>query len=272
MKKVAVVNLSQMVDVGAMPEFGQGIAVLREYGLEVADYATGRAEPLAMVDGLHAAVYDSEVGFVLTYSGGSAAIRCLDFIDWGSVGACGKVFAGLSDFTHFVWKALEAGATCAYGLSLTDFAKFRTTEEAQRPAISLLRSGEIEPVAPSLISGEDVIRDWAAARIVGGHSFITLLMAAEIHIDMDNRVLMLEHHYHGAESLDDVRYWSSALTRTFDKRRPLAVLLGHSMVSGEDGNLLPAEAANEAFCEGLAPLGLPVYYVDHFKSIVPLRP
>ena len=271
MDKVAVINLSIPVDISQAAEFQQACTVLAQYGIEVVDYASGRTEPQSMAQGVREAIEDPDVTTVLAFSGGNMAISCLDYIDWQKVGNSGKVFAGLSDFTHFSWKAVEAGADCAYGTSLKDFVKYRLTDAERQPVIEFLKTGKVAPFSPLLLHGEGVVKEWSKESIIGGHSFISLLMAAESSLPMADRVLMLEHHYNGAESLDDLQYWGAALARVFAKNPPKAVLLGHSMVMGSDGQLASPDSANEVFCIGLAPLNRSVYYVDHFTTLVPFQ-
>ena len=271
MGKVALVNLSKFADVGTAPEFQKGLAVLAMHGIATVDYASAHLEPQTMVHGLHQAIDDPSVSVILTYSGGNTAISCLDLIDWEKVGYSGKVFAGLSDFTHFSWKAVESGAQCVYGLALKDFVKYRITEEERRPGIEFLKSGKVVSIAPVLLRGSDVVTDWNIEKIIGGHSFISMLMVQESKINLSSRILMLEHHYNQAEDLGDLRYWGQALSRAFRSNRPKAVLLGRSMIMDAEGGSTSFESANNVFCDALDALGCPVYVIDHFAHLIPFK-
>lgn len=266
--KIALVNLSKFEDFSQRPEFADGKALMERNGIELLDYVSGRSSMDELLDGFHQAL-KSDASLVLFACGGIKMIECLDHIDWKQVGESGKGFIGLSDFAHFSWKAVAAGAKCYYGLALKDFVKYYKTPEQQRNGLHLLTTGEAEAIKPTLLYGEDTI-DFAGTKIMGGHSMISLLMHKEATIDLSDRVLFVEHHYVPGESPDELRYWSHAIFRSFQSNKPKAMLLGHSLLYDAEGKPLPENDLNELLMEGLKQFNVPIYYIDHFKAVIAL--
>ena len=71
--------------------------------------------------------------------------------------------------------------------------------------------------------------------IIGGHSFISILLEQESKIDLFNRILMLEHYYNQGEDIGDLRYWGQVLSRAFRRsNRSKIVLRVRSMIIGAE--------------------------------------
>lgn len=265
--KIALVNLCKIEDISKAPFYESSFKFLMENNIEHIDYASGRASFKDLLNGFHDALSNPEVDLIWFVQGGSSLVKFLPDINWTLVKESRKSFFGLSDFTHFSLHASCYGVPCFYGQGLKHVKDYLPTESSRQFLVDFLKSGFIEPLSPKLLYGDNVIK-WDSAKIVGGHSFISAIMLPHLQCNLDNKVLFLEHHYIKQEGLDNASYFIEAVKLYLHKHKPQAILLGHSMVYGNDGELMDMDAVNKSFVELLNTLHVPIFSVDHFKTVI----
>jgi muramoyltetrapeptide carboxypeptidase LdcA involved in peptidoglycan recycling len=105
--------------------FDHGLAVLREWGLEIHEAPTTRAspktlagDPRARADDLNAAFADPAIRAIFTSIGGDDSIRLQPFLDLTAIAANPKILMGFSDTTTIHAAARAAGIVSFYGPSV----------------------------------------------------------------------------------------------------------------------------------------------------------
>lgn len=267
--KLALVNLCKIEDFSKSPSYNDSMVFLKENGIDYADYMSDRATPEALLDGFHQALRDPSVDLVWFVQGGNALVTILEDIDWNLVATCGKAFFGLSDFTHFSLKSATLGATCYYGQGLKRVTNYLPTAADREFLVSFLKEGIVPPIAANLIAGNHV-SDLTQGHIVGGYSIASAVLLPNIQLDLSGSFLFFEHHYLPGESLGDATYFLEAVKVYLRDNKPKGIILGHSLVSDQEGNWIHYEQINEHFSQALAELDVPIYSIDHFRTIVKL--
>ena len=117
--KVALVNLCKIEDFSKTGDWRSSLAFLKENNIDYVDYFSGKETPTDLLNGFYEALANKEVELIWFIQGGNDLITFLDKIDWKLVKKSNKEYLGLSDFTHFVFKAMESGKTCYYGPGLS---------------------------------------------------------------------------------------------------------------------------------------------------------
>ena len=104
--KIALVNLCRIQDFSKTKYYESSLEFLKENDIEFVDYFSGRETPSDLLKGFHEALKNKDIELVWFIQGGSDLIKFLDKIDWDLVKQSNKEYLGLSDFTHFAFKAV----------------------------------------------------------------------------------------------------------------------------------------------------------------------
>ncbi len=265
--KIALVNLCNIEDFSKTDDYSSSLAFLKENAIDYVDYASGREILGDLLDGFHLALKDKDVELVWFVQGGNSLIRFLDKIDWDLVRQSNKEYYGLSDFTHFALKAVSLGKVCYYGQGLKHVKDFFPTPNSHKFIADFLKKKKLgQPAVKSLIGG--AITDFDKIKIAGGHSFISAVMLPNLNLDLNGRYLFFEHHYVHGEDLDDAAYFLNAIKLYMRNHIPKGIILGHSLMYDNNGKSIEINEINKYFVNELTDLELPIYYVDHFNSII----
>lgn len=102
--------------------FDHGLAVLRDWGLDVRELASTRASPARLAadarlraDDLNEAFADSSIRAVIASIGGDDSIRVLPYLDLSAIAADPKIVMGYSDTTTILVAARAAGIVALHG-------------------------------------------------------------------------------------------------------------------------------------------------------------
>lgn len=267
--KIALVNLCKIQDFSKTKYFQDSFEFLKENGIDFIDYISGRETETDLLNGFHEAVNNSEVELVWFIQGGNDMVKFLDKIDWELIKITNKEYFGLSDFTHFAFKAVALNRVCHYGPGLKQIKSYLPTIEERQFVVDFLKNKQTPPYFTQLLSGNGDI-NLENEKIIGGHSFVSAIMLPITNIDLGNRFLFFEHHYIPGEGLADAAYFLDAVKLYTSHNKPLGIVLGHSLLFDENNNPLDIELINKYLMERLVGMDLPVYYVDHFKTIIKL--
>ncbi|MDP3983121.1 MAG: LD-carboxypeptidase [bacterium] len=265
--KIALVNLCKIEDFSKTSYYLDSLEFLKENNIDFIDYISGRESPDDLLEGFHEAVSNEEVQLIWFIQGGNDLIKFLDRIDWNLVERSNKEYLGLSDFTHFVFRAVKLGKTCYYGPCLKKIKSYLPSHKERNFVVDFLTKKQLSSYGAELLRG-DGGTDLESKKIVGGHSFISAFMLADTSLDLRARLLFFEHHYLPGEDVSDAVYFLNAVKLQIRHNSPQGIILGRSIVYGKDGEMLDAKEINRYFLEELGSLNLPVYYVDHFQTIV----
>ncbi len=265
--KIALVNLCKIQDFSKTKYFQDSFEFLKENNIDFVDYVSGKETENDLLNGFHEAVNNVEVELVWFIQGGSDLIKFLDKINWDLVKKTSKEYFGLSDFTHFAFKAVGAGKTCYYGPGLKQIKSYLPTNEQRQFVVDFLKNKQISPYDTKLLQGEGDM-NIENKKIIGGHSFITAIMLPTTTIDLQARFLFFEHHYIPGEGLVDAAYFLDAVRLYISHNRPQGIILGHSLLFDENNSPIDIELINKYLAEHIIDMGLPVYYIDHFKTII----
>ena len=265
--KIGLVNLCKIEDFSKKKEYQASLEFLRENNIDFVDYFSGRESLIDLLDGFHEALSNKEVELIWFIQGGNNMIRFLDKIDWELVERSQKEYLGLSDFTHFVFRAVSFNKICYYGPGLKNIKSYFPIAEQNEFIIRFLKYKEIEPYDAELIFGKGIL-SLENEKIVGGHSFISALMLQNTKIDLSSRLLFFEHHSLLSEGLDGAGYFLNAVKLYILHNKPKSIILGHSIILDKDGTALAVGSINQYFTKNLIDLDLPIYYIDHFKKII----
>jgi muramoyltetrapeptide carboxypeptidase LdcA involved in peptidoglycan recycling len=105
--------------------FESGLAVLRDWGLEVREYPSTRApadllrrDPALRADDMNAAFADPAIRAIFTSIGGDDSIRLLPLLDTAAIVADPKILMGYSDATTLLLAVRRAGVVAFHGPSV----------------------------------------------------------------------------------------------------------------------------------------------------------
>ncbi len=267
--KIALVNLSKIEDFAKTEYYQDSLDFLTENQIDFVDCFSGRENLDELLAGFHEALRNNEVELVWFIQGGNTLIKFLNKIDWDLVKQSDKEYLGSSDFTHFVFKAVELGKICYYGPQLKEIKKYFPTPTDRQFVIDFLKRKQLPDLKARLLHGTGNF-DLASEKIIGGHSFVSTIMLGNTKIDLENRFLFFEHHYRPGEKLNDVEYFLESIKYQTHQNLPKGFILGHSMLFDKEGKLIDVDLINEQLVKNLVELGRSVYYLDHFKTIIKL--
>lgn len=267
--KIALVNLCKIQDFSKTKYSQESFEFLKENSIDFVDYFSGRETTDDLLKGFHEAVSNPEVSLVWFIQGGNELIKFIDKIDWDLVKKTDKEYFGFSDFTHFSFKAINVGKICYYGPGLKQIKTYLPTPEQRQFVVDFLKNKQMPPYGAKLIDGGDGA-NIENEKIVGGHSFISAIMLPTINIDLHDRFLFFEHHYIPGEGVADAAYFLDAVKLYISRNKPRGIILGHSLLFGENNNPVDIEFINKYLLEHITDMNLPIYYVDHFKTIIKL--
>lgn len=265
--KIAIVNLCKIEDFSKTEYYQDSLGFLKENDIDFVDYVSGRENASDLLNGFHEALGNDEVELIWFIQGGNDLIKLLNKINWETVGQSNKEYMGLSDFTHFAFKAIKLGKICYYGQGLKQIKSYFPTPEEKRFVVDFLKQRQLPKYNAQLLYGSGNL-DLENKKIIGGHSSISAIMLPNTTIDLTNRFLFFEHHYVAGEELSDARYFLDAVKLYLLRNKARGFILGHSLVPNKDGAPLDIKLINEYFLENLIDLNLPIYYIDHFKTIL----
>jgi muramoyltetrapeptide carboxypeptidase LdcA involved in peptidoglycan recycling len=247
------------------------LELLHAERLDVADYASGLKTMKEKVDAFHVALR-SDAELISFARGGYSCVEALPLIDWNMVKNSEKTFQGLSDFTHFSWMATLNGIKSFYGQAVAKLEKHFPTAENREFLFSFLKTGKISPLIANSLDSNLSKKDFSNERIIGGHLIITLLMLLRHPMDLSNRYLFLEYHPGGLnEELRDVGYYLEHLIQALQTTGniPKGFIFGHSTLPSSTGIEVGWQEINHFCAERVSRLGIPIYEVDHFRTIIP---
>jgi muramoyltetrapeptide carboxypeptidase LdcA involved in peptidoglycan recycling len=267
--KIALVNLCKIEDFAQTKYYQSAMDFLAENNIDYVDYMSGRATAQELLDGFHAALRDTTVDLVWFIQGGNTLITFLDNIDWELVKSSSKEYLGLSDFTHFSLHANKLGQTCYYGQGLKRIKDYLPTAADRQFLVDFLKHKTLPPIEAKLLSNQGSA-NLASEHIVGGHSFISAIMLPHVQLDLSNTYVFFEHHYVPGENIGDVNYFAEAVKLYLETNKPKGIILGHSLLFDENQQLIDQLLINQDLAVAFASLGVPVYSIDHFRTIVPL--
>lgn len=265
--KIALVNLCEIEDFSKTNDSRDSFEFLRENNIDFVDYVSGRESPDDLLGGFHEALGNDKVGLIWFIQGGNKLIRFLDKINWELVKQSNKEYLGLSDFTHFAFRAVQLGKICYYGQGLKKIKIYLPTPEERLFVVSFLKQKKLPRYNTELLYGNGNL-DLKKKKIIGGHSFISAIMLPNTAIDLTNRFLFFEHHYLPSETPDDAKYFLDAVKLYLYRHKPQGFILGHSMLFNKDNGLVDTQTINKHLLGSLTDFGLPIYYIDHFKTII----
>jgi muramoyltetrapeptide carboxypeptidase LdcA involved in peptidoglycan recycling len=265
--KIALVNLSKIEDFSETKYFASCLDFLKENNVDFVDYVSGRKTIEELLEGFHNALKNEEVELVWFVQGGNKLVRFLDKIDWNLVSKTNKEYLGTSDFTHFVFKAVELGKTCYYGPVLKNIKDYFPNHEEQKFIVDFINNKKLNIYSSELIQGK-ADYDLENSKIIGGHSFISAIMLPTTKIDLKNRFLFFEHHYISGESFDDLEYFMNAVNLYLLNNKPRGIILGHSFLFDENKNPVNIRIINKQLAENIKDFDVPIYYIDHLKTII----
>ncbi|MFH1170618.1 MAG: LD-carboxypeptidase [Candidatus Vogelbacteria bacterium] len=266
--KVALVNLCKTENFAKQGSFGDSISFLDENNIEYLDFTSG-ADTIEVMSEKFNQALASAAELIWVVRGGNKCIQTLDKLDWNKIVSSGKKFYGLSDFTHFSTVAVSKGVTCFYGQGLSHIKDYFPTALERQFIVDLLKTGVpvLEKATPLANVTLDV--DISKEKIIGGHLLIFTLMQSQLKIDLKNRFIFMEYHT-GAlgENLDDLGYYIDQLLYVLKDNMPKGFILGRTEMNNIDGSEILIEDINKYCAEKLIKVGLPVYYLDHYKNVV----
>lgn len=264
--KIALVNLSKIEDFSKTKHYAASLEFLKENNIEFLDFFSNRNSLEELLSGFHEAL-KSDAELVWFIQGGNTLIKFLDRIDWELVKKSKKEYLGTSDFTHLVFKMVPLGKTCFYGPGLKDVKKYFPSDADRKFLVDFLKNKTIPQYESNLLKGKNTV-NINKETIVGGHSFISALMLPIVQMDLTNRSLFFEHHYISGEELADVGYFLEAVKFYIKYHKPNSVILGRSLLLDSEGHSVDFNSVNKYLADILADLDIPVYQVDHFKTII----
>jgi muramoyltetrapeptide carboxypeptidase LdcA involved in peptidoglycan recycling len=267
--KIGLVNLCKIEDFSKSKYYPKSLEFLKENEIDYIDYFSGRETSADLLSSFHAAVSNDQVELIWFVQGGNSLINFLDKIDWDLIKQSDKKFLGLSDFTHFAFKAVALGRICYYGSGLKQVKSYLPSVEQRQFLVDFLKKNQQPKYRAELLMGNGDA-NLENKKIIGGQSFISSIMLPHTNIALDERLLFFEHHYIPGEELTDANYFLSALQYLTANNKPLGIILGHSLLFGKDNNPLAIKDINAYFTQTLKDLGLPVYYINHFQTIIKL--
>lgn len=265
--KIALVNLCKIEDFSKTKYYEESLEFLKENSIDYVDYFSGRATSADLLNGFHGAIRNEQIDLVWFIQGGNSLVNFLDKIDWDLVAQSNKEYLGLSDFTHFAFKAVALGRPCYYGPGLKQIKSYFPTTEQRQFLIAFLEQKLLPAYKAELLLGDNNM-SLENRKIIGGHSFISAIMLSHANIDMRERFLFFEHHYVPGEELSDAGYFLNAIKYLLVHNKPLGIVLGHSFLFDKEGNPLAVHKINAYFTQILKELNLPIYYIDHFQAII----
>jgi len=265
--KIALVNLCKIEDFSKTKYYQKSLEFLQENNIDFVDYFSGRETAPELLSGFHDALRDDTIELVWFIQGGSELINFLEKIDWKLVERSNKEYLGLSDFTHFVFRAIKLGKTCYYGQGLQNIKDYLPDPENRKFIVDFLNEKKLPSYNTKLLHSNELI-NLENEKIIGGHSFISAIMLPETKIDLSERFLFFEHHYVPGERLQDIKYFLDVIKFNVHNNMPKGFILGHSMLFDQENQLIESNFINKFFLENLLDLKIPIYYIDHFKTIV----
>jgi len=256
--KIALVNLTKLKDYAARSSYVADMQFLKDGNIDYVDYCSGRGEFDDLLAGFHEAVANPEIDLIWFVSGGTTLIKYLDSINWDLVTKTKKKYLGISDFTHFSYKAINLGCECYYGAGLADVTFYFPEENQRKHIVDFLKTGNVAP-SESVPFSEST---------VGGHTFITTFMLNQEPMDLSDKILFLEYHNVPGEDFVDMEYYFDQLFYVIKNNLPKAFILGHSLMTNEQGELIDYKKINEFLKPKFQHFGKEVYEVDHFQQII----
>ncbi|MFA5129839.1 MAG: LD-carboxypeptidase [Patescibacteria group bacterium] len=247
--------------------------LLKNEKISFLDFASGARTVEDKVQGFHDAL-KSDADLIWLVRGGYSCIQAFDKIDWNLVRQTAKPLYGLSDFTHLAWMAVQQGVRCYYGQGLTHFEKTFPNSSDADFLFSFLRTGTLPPFIVQPLSTSATQTDLSSAQIIGGHLVVALLMLLQYPIDLHDRYLFLEYHPGGlGEGLRDIGYYLEHLMNILKRTKnlPKGFIFGQSMLPQLDETSIPWKEINTFCAERVSRLDLPVYEIDHFKTVIPFH-
>lgn len=264
--KIALVNFAEYEKFNGTDSFKKDLEFLVENKIDYVDYCFNYDKKADLLAGFRKALANPEIDLIWFVCGGNKMIKFLDDIDLEAVKKAGKIYAGVSDFTHFSFKAVENGQVCYYGTSLQSIKEYHPTAPSREYLVKFLQTGEVEKYRHQNLF--KTVSNLDKEKIVGGHTFLTTFMLGETKINLRDRFLFVEHHYIPGESLEDLEYFMDQLKRVIKGNLPKGFILGHSMLFGKKGKIMNVATINKKMVEWLKEYDLPITYIDHFKQIV----
>lgn len=156
--------------------FDHGLAVLREWGLEVREYRSARApaerlqrDPQFRADDLNAAFADPSIRAVVASIGGDDSIRLLPLMDEGVIAANPKILMGYSDITTLLVAVRRLGIVTFHGPTImAGFSQMAGLPPAFRTHVHelLFETGSTHTYAPYDTYAEGY-PDWRDPATVG---------------------------------------------------------------------------------------------------------
>jgi len=256
--KIALVNLTKLKDYATRGSYVDDMQFLKDSTIDYVDYCSGRENFDDLLAGFHEAVANPEIDLVWFVSGGTTLIKYLDRINWELVSTTKKKYLGISDFTHFSYKATLLGCECYYGAGLADIMFYFPKEEQRKHIVNFLKEGTFKELANNLND----------EHIVGGHTIITTFMLTQEPINLSDKVLFLEYHNIPGEGFIEMEYYFDQLFYSIKNNVPKAFILGHSLMTDENGELIDYKKINEFLKPLFTRFGKEVYEVDHFQQLI----
>lgn len=265
--KIALVNLTKLNDYAKRKSYQNDMQFLTENHIDYVDYCSGREDFDTLLEGFHEAIKNPEIDLVWFVQGGTTLIKYLRDIDWELVARTKKKYLGLSDFTHFSFKAVTVGCECYYGAGLADITKYFPTADQKSHITNFLLDGTIEAYEAKHVTSEKEV-NVASENIIGGHLIISTYMLSQENIDLSKAFLFLEHHNIPGEDFIDLEYYVDQLKYVIGTNQPKGFILGHSMLFEENGEMMDYQKINIFLSDRLSVYNKPIYQIDHFKKIV----
>jgi muramoyltetrapeptide carboxypeptidase LdcA involved in peptidoglycan recycling len=263
MKKIALINLCTYEDISTWSSFNDDISFLKNHSIPFVDYASGKSSKNDLFGAFKKALEDENVSAIWFVCGGNRLIEHIDSFDWNKIAATGKKFLGISDFTHFSILASQHKITSYYGVALKKISKYFTEPEQVRIANFLKKI-----ISDDFLDAE--VYQIKEEEIMGGHLLCSIFMIDHFKLQLGEKHLFIEYHNIPGESIDDLLYHVHQLGLILKKNTPKSLILGHSMMSDAQGNLIDYGIINASIKKVINDyVKIPASEVDHFN--IPIK-